>query len=164
MDVDNSGDWRQSLQNLILVSRKLVLGVSDQVTFLESSICLINPFMPNGIYHTYQLDDSISNFRVVGWYFSFHSNFKINFRKQTVENQIRRRKPRRLIWFCTVCRCPTKRTQGLYRLKSKFSFSTSIFYLFIEFIEYLLDTFVCFPYLKSYLELLKKRHKYWYMT
>ena len=36
----------------------------------------------------------------------FCSNFKINFWKQTVENLIRRHV---LIWFCTVCRCPTKR-------------------------------------------------------
>ena len=31
----------------------------------------INPFMQNGISHCYELDESISNFRVVGWYFSF---------------------------------------------------------------------------------------------
>ena len=35
---------------------------------------------------------------------------------QTVENLIRRRVGRRLIWFCTVCRCPTKKTFGLYGL------------------------------------------------
>ena len=49
--------------------------------------------------------------------FHFYSNFKRKFCNQTVENQIRRRILRRLIWFCTVCRCPTKRTLGLYRLK-----------------------------------------------
>ena len=27
----------------------------------------INPFMQNGIYHCYELDESVSNFRVVGW-------------------------------------------------------------------------------------------------
>ena len=32
--------------------------------------------MPNGIPHPYLLDDSISNFRVVGGIFHFHSNFK----------------------------------------------------------------------------------------
>ena len=37
----------------------------------------------------------------------------------TVENLIRRRVLRRLIWFCTVCRCPTKRTLGLYGLKAE---------------------------------------------
>ena len=34
----------------------------------------------------------------------------IHFFKQTVLNLIRRRVLRRLIWFCTVCRCPTKKT------------------------------------------------------
>ena len=29
-----------------------------------------NPFMPNVFSHPYQLNESISNFRVVGWYFS----------------------------------------------------------------------------------------------
>ena len=36
------------------------------------------------------------------------------FCKQTVENLIRRSVLRRLIRFSTVCRCPTKRTLGLY--------------------------------------------------
>ena len=31
----------------------------------------INPFMPNVFSHPYQLDESISNFRVVGWGFLF---------------------------------------------------------------------------------------------
>ena len=30
---------------------------------------------------------------------------------------IRRRVLRRLVWFCTVCRCPIKRTLGLYGFK-----------------------------------------------
>ena len=34
-------------------------------------------------------------------------------------NLIRRRVLRRLIWFCTVCLCPTKRTLGLYWLTSE---------------------------------------------
>ena len=34
--------------------------------------------------------------------------FNRNVCKQTVENLIRRRVLRRLIWFCTVCRCSTK--------------------------------------------------------
>ena len=33
-----------------------------------------------------------------------------------MENRIRRRVLRRLIWFCTVCRCHTKRKLGLYGL------------------------------------------------
>ena len=32
---------------------------------------LLNPFMPNGISHCYELDVFISNLRVVGWYFFF---------------------------------------------------------------------------------------------
>ena len=46
--------------------------------------------------------------------FHFYSNFKGNFGKKTVKNLIRRLVLRRLIWFCTVYRCPTKRTLGLY--------------------------------------------------
>ena len=71
-------------------------------------------FMPNVFSHPYQLDESISNFRNVGWYFFyFHLNFGRHFCKQTVENP----KMRRLIWSGTVCRCPTKRTLGLYGLR-----------------------------------------------
>ena len=32
---------------------------------------IINPFMPNVFSHPYQLDDSISNFRGVGWFSIF---------------------------------------------------------------------------------------------
>ena len=46
----------------------------------------------------------------------FYSNFKRHVCKQTVDNLIRRRVLRRLIWFCTVCQCPTKRTLGLNKL------------------------------------------------
>ena len=53
---------------------------------------------------------------VLGDIFHFYSNFKRNFCKQTVENLIRRCVLRRLVWFCTVCQCPTKRTLGLYGL------------------------------------------------
>ena len=31
----------------------------------------INPNMRNIFSHPYQLDESISNFRIAGWYFSF---------------------------------------------------------------------------------------------
>ena len=31
----------------------------------------IYPFMPDAFSHSYQLNESISNLRVVGWYFSF---------------------------------------------------------------------------------------------
>ena len=53
---------------------------------------------------------------LLGGIFHFYSNFKRKFCLQTVENLIRRHILRRLIWFYTVCRCPTKRTLGLYGL------------------------------------------------
>ena len=56
------------------------------------------------------------NLGLLGGTFHFYSNFKRNFCKQRVENLIRRRVLWRLIWFCTVCKGPTKRTLGLYRL------------------------------------------------
>ena len=49
--------------------------------------------MPNVFSNPYQLDESISNFRVVRSYFSFYSNFKGNFCKQTVENLVLHRLP-----------------------------------------------------------------------
>ena len=44
--------------------------------------------MPNVFSHPYQLDETISNIRVAGWY--FYSNFKKYFCKRTVENLFRR--------------------------------------------------------------------------
>ena len=75
------------------VEAGLSLGCYSLMPLIKYKILCscINPFMPNVFCHSYQLDKSISNFRVVGWYFSF-SNFKRNFCKQTVENLIRRRK------------------------------------------------------------------------
>ena len=49
-------------------------------------------------------------FGLLGVIFNFYSTFKRNFCKQTVDNLIRRRVLRRLIWFCTDWQCPTKRT------------------------------------------------------
>ena len=74
--------------------------------------------MANVFSHRYQLDESITNLGLLGGIFHFYSNFKRNFCKQTVENLIIYHfiKMRRLSWFCTVCRCPTKRTLGLYGL------------------------------------------------
>ena len=80
----------------------------------ELEILILNPFIPNVFSHPYQLDESISNFRVVGWYFSFLFKYNRNFSKQTVENLIRRRVLWRLIWLRIVCLCPTKRKLGLY--------------------------------------------------
>ena len=76
-----------------------------------------NPFKPNEISHSNQLDQPISVLRVVGSIFHLNSNFVRTFSKQTVEILIRRRVLRRLIWVCTVCLCPTKRTLVLYGLK-----------------------------------------------
>ena len=70
---------------------------------------LLSPFELNGISLSYQLDQSILVLRDVVWYFSLLFKFKKNFCKQTVENLIRCH-ILRLIWFCTVCQCPTKRT------------------------------------------------------
>ena len=49
-------------------------------------------------------------FWVVWWYLHFYSNFIRTFCKQTLVTLIRRCILRRLIWVCTFCLCPTKRT------------------------------------------------------
>ena len=76
-------------------------------------IRFLNPFKPNGISHSYQVDQSISVLKgcwVCG--VSFFSNFSRIFCEQAVETLIRHRVLRRLIWVFTVCICPTKRMQG----------------------------------------------------
>ena len=52
------------------------------------------------------------NARLLCGIFHFYSEVHRIFCKQTVENLIGRRVLRRLIWSCTVSRCPTKRTLG----------------------------------------------------
>ena len=47
---------------------------------------------------------------------NLYSNFNRKLCKQTVETLIRPRILWHLIWVCTVCLCPTKRTLGLYGL------------------------------------------------
>ena len=48
-------------------------------TYLLMKTCFdLNPFKPNGISHCYQLDQSISILRVVGWYFTFLFKFQQN--------------------------------------------------------------------------------------
>ena len=42
----------------------------------SSCVCMFNLFMLNVFCHPYQLNESISNFRFVRWYFSFHLKFK----------------------------------------------------------------------------------------
>ena len=90
---------------------------------LDSSSC-VNPFMPDGISHYYQLVRSITILRVVGWNFSSLFKSNRNFCWQTVETLIRRHVLWRLIWVCTVCLCPTKMTLGLYGLTSWSCLST----------------------------------------
>ena len=64
----------------------------------------------------FQLDHSISVFMVVGWYFSFLFILKdISVSKQWRTDQAQRLAASDLV-FCTVCRCPTKRTLYLYGL------------------------------------------------
>ena len=80
----------------------------------------INPFIPNGISHRYQLEQSVfKGCKVV--FFVFNSYFNRKFCKQTMDTLIRRRVLRRLIWVCTVCLCPTKRTPCLYGLRLRSS-------------------------------------------
>ena len=66
--------------------------------------------MPNVNSHPYQLDESIYMLGGVWAVFLIFIQILIHFFKQTVLNLIRRRVLRRLIWFCAVCRCPTKKT------------------------------------------------------
>ena len=79
------------------------------------------PFKPVGISHRYNWNRpflTISVIRLKGMFgsiFHFHSNFNRTFCKQTVRTLIKRI-VRRLIWYCTVCLCPTKKTLGLYGL------------------------------------------------
>ena len=84
--------------------------LADVVELVADVFTPFNPFKSNGISHFYQLDQSISVLRVVGWYFFVFIQTLIRaFCKETVENLIRRH----LIWVCTVCQCPTKRWLGL---------------------------------------------------
>ena len=43
--------------------------------FVALQCPIFNPFKPNGISYSYQLDQSSSVLRVVGWYFSFLFKF-----------------------------------------------------------------------------------------
>ena len=77
-----------------------------------------NPFMPNGISHRYHLEQSIYVLRDVSLLGGiFYSSFNRKLCRQTVETLIRCHILWRLIWVCTICLCPTKRTLGIYGLK-----------------------------------------------
>ena len=59
---------------------ELLVGRGTFTTFFTHSThyccdVTVNPFKPNEIPHSYQLDKSISVLRVVGWYFSFLFKF-----------------------------------------------------------------------------------------
>ena len=82
-------------------------------------VLIINPFKPNGISYHYQMEQSTSILRGVGWYFSFLFKFWYNICEQTVETLIRCCTLQHLIWISTVCPCPSKRTLGLYGLNGK---------------------------------------------
>ena len=69
--------------------------------------------MPNVFSDPYNWISSFTILELLGGVFHFYSR---NFCLQTVENLFRHCILQRLIWFCTVCRCPTKRMLGLYGL------------------------------------------------
>ena len=74
----------------------------------------LNPFMPMVFPPSINWTSQFPILGLLGGVFHFYSNFKRNFCKQTVENLIRGCVLRRLIRFCPVCPCPTKRMRGLY--------------------------------------------------
>ena len=102
---------------------------------------IVNPHLPSGLFHPYQLDESISNFRGVRCTFSFLFDFEYIFLlansedpNQTLRpdmteklltgklslnttNLIRRCVVRHLIRVCTVCPCPKNGMLGLYGLR-----------------------------------------------
>ena len=78
---------------------------------------VFNPFKPNGISNSYQLDQSISVLRIVGRYFSFLVKFNRIFCKQTVETLIRRRVLRRLTLGLRCLPMPHKKDARLIWIK-----------------------------------------------
>ena len=58
--------WGTNLGSYVYFTGKMF------VLFMRTAF---NPFMPNGISHRYQLEQSISVLRDVGWYFSFLFKF-----------------------------------------------------------------------------------------
>ena len=66
----------------------------------------INPHLPSGPVHPYQLEESISNFRGEWRTFSFLLYFEWIFLLANSEDPVLRR----LIWVCTVCLCPKNGT------------------------------------------------------
>ena len=98
---------------LICARLSCLLGFPHCRLIVGVVTCCFNPFLPSGLFHPYQLDESISIFRG-GWciVFYFYFIFDTNSYKQTVKTLTRRRVPQCLIWVCTVCLCPNNGTLG----------------------------------------------------
>ena len=74
--------FKYSLYHQRFASFYLILGVSLIIVLKEndqnSSFYAFNRFMPNGMPHHYQLDESISNIGLLGSKFQFHSFLKVH--------------------------------------------------------------------------------------
>ena len=66
-------EFSNSLPVCVAEESGLILPFSKtpKTGFVARVILLVNPCMPIVFSHPYQLDESISNFRIVVWYFSF---------------------------------------------------------------------------------------------
>ena len=72
MYVSSNGDGSgESAQKPPMFDDVMRTKGSNDGSYILLQLRLINPFMPNVLPHLYQLNESVSNFRVVGWYFSF---------------------------------------------------------------------------------------------
>ena len=86
----------------------IVGWVKNGTTHFAVSTSYLNPYLPNRLFHPYQLDESISDLRGVWcfffffFFFSFLLCFNSNSSIKTMQTQIRRRVLRRLIWVYTV--------------------------------------------------------------
>ena len=74
----------------------------------------LNPHLLSGLFHPYQMDESISIFRGVWCMFSFLFHFEIRIDIPEDPHRVLWR----LIWVCTVCLCPKIGTLGYYGLIS----------------------------------------------
>ena len=66
---------RQSVKDFTEVVYCTYFTIALLTGLIPVSHSHINPFMPNGFSHPYQLDEFISYFRVVRWYFLFSFKF-----------------------------------------------------------------------------------------
>ena len=96
-----------------------VLYIHDRETSTEictSLHCTCNPFKQNGIYLSYQLEQSIFVLGMLGGIYHSYSNFDIAYCKQTVKTLIRRRVLRRLIWTAMFTYVPQKGRKAFYNI------------------------------------------------